>query len=269
MLKKLLKYEFIATGRIFLPLYGALIVVAFLQKIFFDLNFGDIGSVSLSILVGAIPVLFSALIVAVIVATFIMMIMRFYKNLLSNEGYLMFTLPVSVSKLIWSKLIVIFVWVILSCIVGILAFSIIFLGVTDFAIMFSNAGEVLRELNRQQLWIPLFECVILGSAVLVSFILSVYLSMSVGQLSDKHKKLCAIGAYIGLNIIVNNVLLAVFVEAASGPLGEMVYMGIFENLSEVQSFNLVMLGFILLYVILCAVYFILTKIILTKKLNLE
>ena len=86
MLRKLLKYEFIATGRIFLPLYGALIVVAFLQKIFFDLNFGDIGSVSLSILVGAIPVLFSALIVAVVVASFIMMIIRFNKNLLSNEG---------------------------------------------------------------------------------------------------------------------------------------------------------------------------------------
>ena len=41
MLKKLLKYEFIATGRIFLPLYGALIVVSFLQKLFFDFNFGN------------------------------------------------------------------------------------------------------------------------------------------------------------------------------------------------------------------------------------
>ena len=269
MLRKLLKYEFIATGRIFLPLYGALIVVAFLQKIFFDLNFGDIGSVSLSILVGAIPVLFSALIVAVVVASFIMMIIRFNKNLLSNEGYLMFTLPVSVSKLIWSKLIVIFVWVILSCIVGVLAFCIIFLGISDIALMFSRTGEVLREFSRQQLWGPFFECIILAAAVLVSFILSVYLSMSVGQLSDKHKKLCAIGAYIGLNIIVNNVLAAIFAGAANGPIGEMIYRGIFENLSEVQSFNLVMIGFIVLYVILCAVYFILTKIILTKKLNLE
>ena len=102
MLKKLLKYEFIATGRIFLPLYGALIVVSFLQKLFFDFNFGNMRNISLNILIGAIPVLFTTLVVAVIVTTFIMMIMRFYKNLLSSEGYLMFTLPVSVSKLIWS-----------------------------------------------------------------------------------------------------------------------------------------------------------------------
>ena len=32
MLRKLMKYEFTATGRIFLPLYGALIVVAFIQR---------------------------------------------------------------------------------------------------------------------------------------------------------------------------------------------------------------------------------------------
>ena len=158
---------------------------------------------------------------------------------------------------------------ILSCIVGVLAFCIIFLGISDIALMFSRTGEVLREFSRQQLWGPFFECIILAAAVLVSFILSVYLSMSVGQLSDKHKKLCAIGAYIGLNIIVNNVLVAIFAGAANGPIGEMIYRGIFENLSEVQSFNLVMIGFIVLYVILCAVYFILTKIILTKKLNLE
>jgi hypothetical protein len=38
MLKKLLKYEFQATGRIFLPLYGALIVVAFIQRLFLAFN---------------------------------------------------------------------------------------------------------------------------------------------------------------------------------------------------------------------------------------
>lgn len=269
MLKKLLKYEFIATGRIFLPLYGALIVVSFLQKLFFDFNFGNMRSISLNILVGAIPVLFTTLVVAVIVTTFIMMIMRFYKNLLSSEGYLMFTLPVSVSKLIWSKLLVILVWIILSGIVGMLAFCIIFLNITDFALAFSQMISVFIEAGKQGLWPALIEFIILMASIVISFILSIYLSMAVGQLSDKHKILCSIGAYIGLNIVINNIIMAVFVGVANGPVGEMIYRGIFENLSEMESFNIVMIGFIVLYVILCVVYFILTKTILTKKLNLE
>ena len=221
-------------------------------------------SISLNILVGAIPVLFTTLVVAVIVTTFIMMIMRFYKNLLSSEGYLMFTLPVSVSKLIWSKLIVILVWIILSGIVGMLAFCIIFLNITDFALAFSQMISVFIEAGKQGLWPALIEFIILMASIVISFILSIYLSMAVGQLSDKHKILCSIGAYIGLNVIM-----AVFVGVANGPVGEMIYRGIFENLSEMESFNIVMIGFIVLYVILCVVYFILTKTILTKKLNLE
>lgn len=269
MLKKLLKYEFIATGRIFLPLYGALIIVAFLQKMFIDFNFGNMKNISLNIIIGAIPLLFSALIIAVVVATFIMMIMRFYKNLLSNEGYMMFTLPVSVSKLIWSKLIVIFIWIILSGIVGALSFCIILLGINDFAMMFGNIGIFFAKMSEQSLWMPMFEFIILMMAVIVSFILSVYLSMAVGQLSDKHRILCSIGAYIGLNIIINNIIMAAVIGVAGSNVGEAVYKSIFYNLNEIQAFNIVMIGFIVLYIVLCVAYFIATKVLLTKKLNLE
>lgn len=269
MLKKLLKYEFKATGRIFLPLYGALIVVAFLQKLFLDFNFSEMKNLSLSILAGSIPVLFSAMIVAVSVATFIMMIMRFYKNLLSNEGYLMFTLPVSVSKLIWSKLIVIFVWSVLSFLAGMLAFCIIFLNISDFFMVFAEIGQIFSEIFKRGLWLPAIETIVLVIGVIVNFILSVYLSMAVGQLSDKHKILCSIGAYIGLNIVINNIIMAIFVGVLNGPLGEMVYSGIIRNLTEIQAFNVVMVGFIVMYAVLCALYFIFTKLILTKRLNLE
>ena len=51
---------------------------------------------------------------AVIIVTFIIIIQRFYKNLLCDEGYLMNTLPVSVWKNITSKLIVATVWNIVS-----------------------------------------------------------------------------------------------------------------------------------------------------------
>mgnify|MGYP006988889638 CR=1 FL=1 len=53
-------------------------------------------------------------IVAAVVMTVVLMVSRFYRNLLRNEGYLMFTLPVSAHALVWSKLIVSLVWFLLT-----------------------------------------------------------------------------------------------------------------------------------------------------------
>ncbi len=46
-----------------------------------------------------------------------MIVLRFHKNLYSNEGYLMFTLPVKPQMLLASKTIVAFSWIIISFIV--------------------------------------------------------------------------------------------------------------------------------------------------------
>ena len=48
--------------------------------------------------------------IAVTVMTTVVMVLRFYRNLLRDEGYLMHTLPVSVHSLVWSKLIVSLCW---------------------------------------------------------------------------------------------------------------------------------------------------------------
>ena len=60
---------------------------------------------------------------AVIIVTFIIIIQRFYKNLLCDEGYLMNTLPISTWKNIASKLMVATIWNIVS--VGVALVSIL------------------------------------------------------------------------------------------------------------------------------------------------
>ena len=50
MLRKLIKYEFKATGRIFFPLYLALIIIAFIQRLFFQFNIENMGSIVINIL---------------------------------------------------------------------------------------------------------------------------------------------------------------------------------------------------------------------------
>ena len=72
------------------------------------------------------------------------MVYRFYKNLMTDEGYLMFTLPVSRSQLIWSKLIVSMAWGILSAVLAALMWTMV-LSVTGGENLFAGIFRGLRS----------------------------------------------------------------------------------------------------------------------------
>ena len=132
MLMKLMKHEFRATGRIMLPLYLVLLVTAV------GANFTTRGLLStqyrlLDVLGVLLVTAFGVAIVGVCAMSLVVMVQRFYKNLLQDEGYVMMTLPVSVHQQVWSKLLVSTVWfaatvvmVFLACCV--MAFDLRFVG---------------------------------------------------------------------------------------------------------------------------------------------
>ena len=85
MLTKLLKYEFLSTGRIFLPLYLTLVGVSAILKLFITIE----RSIDLMIVPQVLfTLLYVVLIVAVFALVYILACMRFYRNLLGDEGYL-------------------------------------------------------------------------------------------------------------------------------------------------------------------------------------
>ncbi len=71
---------------------------------------------------GILYLLLFALWVAMGVLTVVSIIQRFYKNLLGDEGFLMFTLPVSSTTLLGSKMLAAMLWTIASSMVGMLSF---------------------------------------------------------------------------------------------------------------------------------------------------
>ena len=102
MLGKLIKHEFRATGRIMLPLLGAELLLSVLAGLSIRgldrmENMGFLGVTYVLTLVVFFLGLFALGVVA-----FVLMIQRFYKNLLRDEGYLAMTLPVSVDEQIWA-----------------------------------------------------------------------------------------------------------------------------------------------------------------------
>lgn len=118
---KLLKYEWKACARTCLPLYGVLILMSFVTHLLYSIPQNSTFGVMLPAISS---MLYMCVMMAAFVVTAVILIQRFYKNLLGSEGYLMFTLPVTVSQHLFSKTIIAVVMIALSGIAAFLSIGI-------------------------------------------------------------------------------------------------------------------------------------------------
>ena len=201
MLGKLLKYELKAMGRVMLPLYGvmafAAVLFAFNQKIKMS------GTTKFLINQFAIitGVLFGAAVLIAVVVMALIVIQRFYKNLLQTEGYLMFTLPAATHEHILSKALSSFIWILAGILVGGISGCLMISIVTDF-------GEFMDEVYRAWEFIspdrqvgPLIWFAVMLVMGLFESLIKVYAAMAVGHQLRTHRALGSVGAYIGFGVI--------------------------------------------------------------------
>lgn len=209
MLGKLLKHEFRATGRVMLPVLGVLVFVALLFNLSVRFYSGS-SSLLLNILFGLVVFSFIAGIIAAEIIALVLMINRFYKNLLGEEGYLMHTLPANVHELVWSKIIVSFVWFLVTNLLIILigAGSALFLSGTDLAEVFRAFpawSEIWAELRAYEVYPR--HLVVLGLEYLLLILLGgvatclhFYAAMALGHTVANHKGLFSVLFFIGISM---------------------------------------------------------------------
>ena len=108
MTGRLIKYELRSSIKLMGVIWAALIVTSFLFSI--SINFmgnimrsSSIASTLINLFQGITGMLYIAVFIATAAASVVIIIMRFYKGLLSDEGYLMHTLPVKPWQLITAK----------------------------------------------------------------------------------------------------------------------------------------------------------------------
>ncbi|MFQ9052505.1 MAG: ABC transporter permease [Oscillospiraceae bacterium] len=161
----------------------------------------------LSVVQTVFATLFGVTTFGMLLLTLVLMVYRFYKNLMTDEGYLMFTLPVSRSQLIWSKLLVALVWSVLSTVLAALAWMAE-ISVVGRENVFSLIAQGLRSL-RQHLSGNLTGCaaalvVLCLVSCLVSF-LKFYAAISLGHSFSNHKVLLSVVFYIGFGIVTQTI----------------------------------------------------------------
>jgi hypothetical protein len=267
MLGKLMKYELKATARTLIPLYISLLVFAIINKFFIGVGIADYPGF------GSIPFILSIFgygftMAAVFIVTFFVIIQRFYKNLLGDEGYLMNTLPITTTTNLTSKISISTLWTIVSSFVAVLSILIMTFkpdsSVKFFHELFLAFSQGYAELGIQ-FYIAIIEIIVICLIFIVKSITMIYASISIGHLFNKHKILSSFGAFLVLNLITTTLISVLRLTDSS------TFQSIFDSVN-IQSFFHVhlFLIFIILYnLVFFIAYFIINNYILKNKLNLE
>ncbi|MBZ6004431.1 MULTISPECIES: hypothetical protein [Paraclostridium] len=265
MLGKLLKYELKSTAKFFVPMYFAILAITTLNTIFIRKNVFIEAQ-------GIINMVIGGLFIAITTLTIVIIVKRFKKNLLGDEGYLMFTLPVKSSSLILSKYISALIWVLLTMIVTAMAVIIysnaLFTNVgglfgdgTTFSI--SNIMISGKELVRNNQDIIIIASVVgltLSSISIVVFV--IYNSIAIAQLPifTKHKTVVSIISFFVIGKIIS--VIYDFVNNFTPQIN-------ISNLDFIQAFTKVTTIGILENIFIVIILFISLNYTLSKKLNLD
>ena len=264
MLTKLLKHEFRATARIMGPLYLVLLAVALGFN--FSARLMDTSNVVLNILAALVILAYVAAIIGVFIVAFILMLQRFYKNLLGDEGYIMFTLPASVHQQIWSKLIVSAVWFIAAGIAVVAASFILVAQQGFWQEILWGFRQIFQGLtayyafNGTAFLLELLGLVFVSCCVLC---LAFYAAMAIGHSFANHKVLYSVLSFLGLQFVMQLL--------SGGLLVGTNYNRVFVLPSQdaVLAMHSAMLTLIASTAVFGAIYYVITVLFLKKRLNLE
>lgn len=270
MLSKLIKYEWKACARACLPVYGAALIVALINRV--------LSGLQLEHTMGDVPMMIAAMMyfgvmVAVFVVTAVILVQRFYKSLLGDEGYLMFTLPATVGQHIWAKSIIALVMCVLSGVAAVL--SVVILAAQsslpqDIWKLFTDFFRVFHEsqfgaVNGMFYMIEAFALFALCGLFSILFI---YLCIALGHMAKKHRVAMAVIWYFILSTVVQIVASFLLFSNGATSLYQMMFSWV-EHMPVAAGLHVGMLVLCIGAAIPTAACFLGTRYILQNKLNLE
>ncbi len=268
MLGKLMKYELRATSRTMLPL----LLLTLLLSVFARVSTGIVQSGHtkfMQILNALIIFAFILALIGTAVFSVVLMVVRFHKNLMTDEGYLMFALPVSVHQLLWSKLLVSMLWFVAVFLVDGLA---VLLTIFE-AGMFSGFPEFIRNvfdsLNRYYTVNGLLYMLELFGVLLVSMVtacLMFYAPIAIGNSFATHKTLLSVVFYFVIQTVLQ--IVSLFgIAGAANVVTPLLSPAILDN--SVKMAHLVFTSALAYSLVVGAVLYVLTWFMLRKRLNLQ
>ena len=279
MLKKLLKYDFKSVFKFWWIAAVFSVVLSVLGGVCISVIDSE-RELSVIVDVSAIIVLITVIVgvVAFSLLSVILVCVRFYKNLFTDEGYLTFTLPVKIRSILNSKIISATLTVLVTYFVvafdmftmfltAALAHPRILFNIDTIKYYMNFVLEVIKELG---IYFPVYLVEILLLLVLyIAFsVMFIYACITFASLiTKKARVITAIGIYYGSNAIISFVLeMAIIFSLPTviERLGEIANENMFDF-----TFALILLCVIVFAFMGCALIYALQYFMLDKKLNLS
>lgn len=284
MLGKLMKYDLRSGIRTFALIWIGLAALAAINGLTLRITFdGDIQSKLARFIITVLPmVLLVALYVAMGIFMLVFIINRFYKGLLGDEGYLMFTLPVSVSEHIGSKLLTSMIFQIGSFAVAVLSGGLLLAVLAP-----ANLREITAAVQDMTDYLAGYPLpagtgwliaefavyILIGAAVTI---LQIYTAISIGHLAKKNRGWFALLAYVGISIafsIIMNGCMSLLLQSDAFPNVPLNWEFYLDDAGwHVQGIGM-MASTLGIYIGLALLegtgFFFATRAILSKRLNLE
>ena len=252
---KVFKYEMKNSVRILLPVYAAIIIIAFIAGlcILRTLNSGDMElNFSLTIngfedtidqITGFLLLTYFIITIVSAVVSVIILTRRFKTGLLGDEAYLNLALPITIGEHLWGRILSVIVWV--FCYIIAMTLSLFAITISQWKTMFK---EIIPD-AASVIFAGLLT--IITSALLL--VLFIYLINAIAHLSKKHRTLVKIVAIIAVLSITSKIF---------GAINMKYYL---ESNNEINVLYLSSLYNFILSII----YGVTTYFILKLKLNLE
>ncbi|HJA30736.1 MAG TPA: hypothetical protein H9956_03690 [Candidatus Eisenbergiella pullicola] len=275
MLKKLLRHEWLETWKIPALISSIILALSAVSALYFHFAASPAPDVELNV---GNTVLFLGYVMLICSVSLILAVylgVRFYKNLYTDEGYLMHTLPVNPWMLLASKALVASAWLwIVNLLMLLLILPVTMAALPKLAYFDPGDLSMVSESLLATLGgsIPgalfyLFPYLIVNCAFTA---ITLYTAVCLGQLFPRHKVLAAILCYLGINALISTASSFFILPGMTGV--------IITHADEAeQFFSLVMPAFMrTIYIIsffveifLSAILFFVSDYIMRKCLNLD
>ncbi len=283
MFLKLFKYDFRTSARFGVPILIAVAAAALLGSINTGITVANAGKETtfeavtnapfgeLLIFLGMGGLMLVSVVLAIAAAVMsVLLLVQYYRSTAADEAYLTFTLPVTPAQILWSKLLNTLVW---SAFCGIALFlagtAILGTGVTAAGIaedVVNTFAEMFTFLHGMigQSGLTLVLLCILGAASSVSSYLMMFMAITFGSvIARKHKALAAVAMIFLVNSVMNGITSVMQLIL----LGDFTLKMAFDE--GAANVNMFLISCVVLHTALAAVYFLVTRYMMERKLNLD
>lgn len=262
MLGKLLKHDLKYMTKPLLPLHLVFLLFSLLSRFGFKSMIDTPTEPSL-VLVCTWIVAYALLLTAVSYTTMGVIIVRFYRNLFSDVGYLSFTLPVTPGQHLLSKTLAGGIWGLIDAVVLLGSMVIIFY-VPELYQNPMIAAELSSELGMSfthLTWLIIIITIIGGATNCITY----YAFIAFGQLFSKHRILIPIVTYFVFTSLLSLLsMFAMFLNEFT-----MIEAGNYNPANVGPFYNTFMIWATILQVVFSIACYFFTYYVMNKKLNMQ